>query len=139
MAISKETIKARELFSKRLSILLREHDINQNELAKSLNVSESTVGKWILGKSMPRTMGIIQNIADKFGVGKSFLLEETPKHAVPAPAPEIDIDPLVLEIAQMIKERPAARNLFNTTKKATDKELIIAANLLDQLNAPDGC
>lgn len=137
MAISKETIKARELFSKRLSILLREHDINQNELAKILNVSESTVGKWILGKSMPRTMGVIQNIADKFGVGKSFLLEETPKDAMPASTPHID--PLVLEIAQMIKERPAARNLFNTTKKATDKELIIAANLLDQLSTPDGC
>ena len=86
MVISKETIKARELFSKRLSTLLNTHNMNQNELAKILNVSESTVGKWVLGKSMPRTMGIIQTIADNFGVGKSFLLEETPVEDTPAPA-----------------------------------------------------
>ena len=77
MVVSEETLRARALFSRRLSALLNEHDMNQNELAKLLNVSESTVGKWVLGKSMPRTMGIIQQIADRFNVGKSYLLEET--------------------------------------------------------------
>lgn len=78
MSLSEKTIKARELFSKRLKIKLQECDLNQNELAKILNVSESTVGKWVLGKSMPRTMGFIQQIADYFDVGKSYFLEDTP-------------------------------------------------------------
>ena len=77
MVISEETHKARLLFSQRLAILLLRHDMKQNELACLLGVSESTVGKWILGKSMPRTMGLIQKIADYFGVGKSFLLESS--------------------------------------------------------------
>ena len=48
--------------------------MNQSELANILNVSESTVGKWILKKSLPR-MGIIQKLADYFHVGKSYFLE----------------------------------------------------------------
>lgn len=75
MVISEETLKARALFSQRLGILLNKYDMKQNELATFLGVSESTVGKWILGKSMPRTMGLVQKIADHFGVGKSYLLE----------------------------------------------------------------
>ena len=67
--------KIKRLFSKRLKALMEEHGIQQNELAKILGVSESTVGKWILLKSIPR-MGIIQKLADYFGVGKSYLLEE---------------------------------------------------------------
>ncbi len=78
MTISEETMRARRLFSARLEAKLKEYDIKQNELAKILNISESTVGKWILGKSMPRTMGLIQQIADYFHVGKSYFLEESP-------------------------------------------------------------
>ena len=78
MVISEETLRARVLFGQRLNKLLRSRDMNQNELAKILDVSESTVGKWVLGKSMPRTMGLVQKIADYFGVGKSFLLESAP-------------------------------------------------------------
>ena len=44
------------------------------DLAKILNVSESTVGKWILKKSMPR-MGMIEDIAEYFNVKKSDILE----------------------------------------------------------------
>ena len=86
MVISEETLKARALFSNRLSMLLNEHNMKQNELALLLGVSESTVGKWILGKSMPRTMGLVQKIADYFGVGKSYLLE--PNALSPAPTKE---------------------------------------------------
>lgn len=78
MSLSDKTLKARDLFSERLRKMLKEHDLNQNELAKILNVSESTVGKWVLGKSMPRTMGLIQQIADYFDVGKSYFLEDAP-------------------------------------------------------------
>lgn len=67
--------KAKALFASRLAALLRRKDMKQNELARALDVAESTVGKWLLTKSIPR-MGTIQQIADFFGVGKSYLLEE---------------------------------------------------------------
>lgn len=67
----------KEIFSQRLSLLLQEHELKQVDLAKILNVSESSVGKWILKKAIPR-MGIIQKIADYFHVPKTYLLEESP-------------------------------------------------------------
>lgn len=90
MVISEETLRARSLFGQRLNKLLRSRDMNQNELAKILDVSESTVGKWVLGKSMPRTMGLIQKLADHFGVGKSYFLEH---ESAPAPEPAPDLSP----------------------------------------------
>ena len=130
-----ETLKARELFSKRLRTLLNTHNMNQNELAKILNVSESTVGKWVLGKSMPRTMGIIQTIADNFGVGKSFLLEETPVED--SPAPSYYSDPAVAEMAEELKNNPGMKMLFDASRNASQKDLEIAANLLKQLKGDD--
>lgn len=64
----------RALFSERLSAIMKQQGVTQAELARTLEVSESTVGKWILKKSLPR-MGIIQRIADYFGVRKSYFLE----------------------------------------------------------------
>lgn len=52
-----ETMNAKSLFGRRLRVLLAEKNMNQRELAEVLGVTESTVGKWTLGKSMPRTMG----------------------------------------------------------------------------------
>ncbi|WP_287530674.1 LexA family transcriptional regulator [Peptostreptococcus sp.] len=54
--------------------LLQENNMTRVDLAKILNVSESTVGKWILKKSMPR-MGMIEDIAEYFNVKKSDILE----------------------------------------------------------------
>lgn len=68
-------IDIRHTFSMRLKTLLSEHEMNQNQLSKILGVSESTVGKWILEKSLPR-MGIIQKLSEHFNVPKSYFLEK---------------------------------------------------------------
>lgn len=130
MVVSKETIKARELFSRRLSTLLNEHNMNQNELAKILNVSESTVGKWVLGKSMPRTMGIIQTIADSFGVGKSYLLEEVPQKETPAPT--YYLDPETAEIAEQLHKRKDMRMLFHAAKSSTPEDVKMVTDMLER-------
>lgn len=67
---------ARLIISKRIQEVLDKNDMTQSDLAKILNVSESTVGKWILMKSIPR-MGIIQKLSDYFNVPKSYFLEES--------------------------------------------------------------
>ncbi|KUH55866.1 helix-turn-helix transcriptional regulator [Megasphaera sp. DJF_B143] len=74
---SQKSIAMRDLFSKRLSELMQKQDINQVELSKIVGVSESAVGKWLLKKMLPR-MGMIQKLADYFGVPTSFFLEEHP-------------------------------------------------------------
>lgn len=61
--------------SKNLKKYMEEKDINNKELAKILNVSESTVGKWLLKKSVPR-MGIIEQISNYFNIEKSDLIED---------------------------------------------------------------
>lgn len=64
----------RDNISKNLKRYMKEKDINNKELANILNVSESTVGKWLLKKSIPR-MGIIEQISNYFNIEKSELLE----------------------------------------------------------------
>lgn len=76
-----DTENARLVISKRIQEVLDKNDMTQSDLAKILSVSESTVGKWILMKSIPR-MGIIQKLSDYFNVPKSYFLEESPpRHA----------------------------------------------------------
>ncbi|MEG0250234.1 MAG: helix-turn-helix transcriptional regulator [Peptostreptococcus sp.] len=61
--------------SSNLKRLMNENNINNSELSKKLGVSESTVGKWLLEKSVPR-MGVIEQIASLFNVQKSDILEQ---------------------------------------------------------------
>lgn len=58
--------------------------MNQNTLAELLGMSESSIGKWTLGKSMPRTMGQIEKISSIFGVEKSYFLEPDPPTVQPS-------------------------------------------------------
>ena len=58
--------EAKKLFASRLKAKLAERHMTQNTLADLLGMSESSIGKWTLGKSMPRTMGQIEKIASIF-------------------------------------------------------------------------
>lgn len=70
------------LFSSRLQHLLQQNEMKQNDLAKILSVSESTVGKWILMKAMPR-MGIIQKLSEYFHVSMKYFLEKDSPDPLP--------------------------------------------------------
>ena len=64
------------LFSKDLKTLLEKKNLSQVELSKILGVSESSVGKWLLQKSMPR-MTIIEKLAQYFQVDKTYFFKDT--------------------------------------------------------------
>ena len=49
--------------------------VNQNDIAKITGVSQQSVSNWINRKQIPR-MGIIERLADYFGILKSDLLED---------------------------------------------------------------
>ena len=69
----------KENISTNLSYYMEQNNVNNKELAAILNVSESTVGKWILKKSTPR-MGVIEKIANYFNIEKSDLIENKLKN-----------------------------------------------------------
>lgn len=65
----------RAIFSRNLKSYMEKHDLNNVELSRILGVSESTVGKWLLQKSLPR-MGVVEQLANYFKINKSDLLED---------------------------------------------------------------
>ena len=132
MPLSSEEMK--KLFSTRLSDMMQHADINQVELSRILGVSESTVGKWILCKSMPR-MGIIQKIADYFHVGKSYFLEETSPTQT-----ELSVyytDPEVVQIAEELRTDPNRRILFDASKDLNKDDIDTVLKIIDGLKARD--
>ena len=122
----------RALFSNRLSALLNEHNINQAELAKILGVSESTVGKWMLMKSLPR-MGIIQKLSDYFGVPKSYFLEEAAENKR-----AYYLDPETARLAQEVKDDPRYRALFDATRKLSPDALKEVMNFIAYQSKKEG-
>lgn len=64
-----------KVIAENIKRLLKEKNITQNDLAKIAEVSESTVGKWVLEKATPR-MGPVQKISDYFRIPKAYILEE---------------------------------------------------------------
>ncbi len=65
----------KKTISKNLKILMENSNIKNYELADKIGVSESTVGKWLLMKSLPK-MGTVEKLAIVFGVNKSDILED---------------------------------------------------------------
>lgn len=60
---------------KNIKLLREQASMTQNELARALGVSDKAVSSWENGTRIPR-MGVIEKIANMFGVQKSDLLED---------------------------------------------------------------
>lgn len=99
---SQKSVAMRDLFSKRLSELMQKQDINQVELSKIVGVSESAVGKWLLKKMLPR-MGMIQKLADYFGVPTSFFLEKHPSYMNPLGFNQISLSDSEISLIKKIR------------------------------------
>lgn len=121
--------KMKRLFSQRLVSVMQENNINQVELSKILGVSESTVGKWILCKAIPR-MGVIQKLSDYFHVGKSYFLEEDANTGYYA-------DPTVNAYAEQLRTNPNMRLLFDATKDMTKEDIDYVVDLVNRLKGKE--
>lgn len=121
--------KMKRLFSQRLVSVMQENNINQVELSKILGVSESTVGKWILCKAIPR-MGVIQKLSDYFHVGKSYFLEEDANTGYYA-------DPTVNEYAEQLRTNPNMRILFDATKDMSKEDIDYVVDLVNRLKGKE--
>ncbi|MDY2739988.1 MAG: helix-turn-helix transcriptional regulator [Acidaminococcus sp.] len=123
--------EAMSLFSKRLSALLNEHNINQAELAKKLGVSESTVGKWLLMKSLPR-MGIIQKLSELFQVSKSYFLEE-----IVDDRRTYYLNPETAELAEQLRTNAGLRMLFKASADLDPDKMKEAYNYVQYLKSKE--
>ncbi len=63
------------IIAKNISILRKEKQMTQFELAEALNYSDKAVSKWERGESIPDVV-VLKAIADIFGVTVDYLLEE---------------------------------------------------------------
>lgn len=72
---SKDELKL--IFSQKLKKLLQDKELSQVELSKILQVDESTVGKWLLRKSLPR-ISILDKLSAYFQMPRSYFLEKEP-------------------------------------------------------------
>lgn len=121
--------KMKKLFSQRLVSVMQENNINQVELSKILGVSESTVGKWILCKAIPR-MGVIQKLSDYFHVGKSYFLEDDANTGYYT-------DPTVNAYAEQLRTNPNMRLLFDATKDMTKEDIDYVVDLVNRLKGKE--
>lgn len=137
-----ETMNAKSLFGRRLRVLLAEKNMNQRELAEVLGVTESTVGKWTLGKSMPRTIGITQNIADYFHVNKSYLLDEKADKngliSVASERPYYYDDPEITTIANELKSNHDMRTLLDVSHHLSKEDIQTVVMVAKSLSRKGG-
>lgn len=80
----KETItveRQRQVLANNIQRLLDRKGATQTDMAKDLNIPETTVSSWLKGKKYPR-IGNIQMMADYFGILKSEITEERPNNLI---------------------------------------------------------
>lgn len=82
-----------KIIAKNLKRLMDDRELSNVELSEIIGVSESTVGKWLLEKSIPR-MGAIEKLASYFHINKSDLLEDRSN----AKEIKLDIEPRKISI-----------------------------------------
>ncbi|GMQ58959.1 hypothetical protein AN1V17_33560 [Vallitalea sediminicola] len=64
------------MFSERLKLLRKNKNLSQKDLAKTLNISPSTIGMYEQGRRQPDTK-TLQHIANYYGVSIDYLLGQT--------------------------------------------------------------
>lgn len=91
-------------FSSRIKQLRDDRGLSQNALAKKINISQSTVAAWELGRREP-TLDGIETLCAFFGVTSDYLLGrvDTPLSAVPVETPYEQVTPFEKEILKRFR------------------------------------
>lgn len=129
---TEEVLKMMELFSNRLSSLLKETGMTQSELSEMLGLSKSTVNKWIMKKAVPR-MGLIEKMSSIFGVPKSFFLEESAEDKR-----TYYLDPESARLAQELHDNPEYKAMFDATKNLSPAAIKEVMNFIKYQKAKEG-
>jgi len=71
----------KEIMAKNLKLLLDRRGLSQTDMARDLNIPETTVSNWMKASTYPR-IDKIQLVADYFDVRRSGLTEEKPTNLI---------------------------------------------------------
>lgn len=121
-----------EIFAKNLQFYIEQKGVSQNELAKYLDVSPTSVNNWCRGLKTPR-MDKVDKICTYFHIKRSDLLND---HTDSEPEPYY-LDPEVAEIAQQIKENPGKRALFDATRDVSKEDIEKVLQIINVITKDD--
>lgn len=123
---NEEIEKLREIFAQKLSKLLADSDMNQADLANMLGVSESTVGKWILKKALPR-MSIIEKLSVIFNRPKAYFYDDSEDRQT------YYLNPETAQLAQEIHDNPDLRILMDASRKLSPEDIRFVVDLVSRM------
>lgn len=104
-------------FAQTLSNLMAKKGLTNYQLAKDLDVHQTTVANWLEGKP-PRRKTAMQ-LADYFNVTVDYLLGADQKES----APITEADEELYEIREAVRRDPDLRLLFSLGKSATPDDV----------------
>ena len=104
----------RSTFRQNLIRLMEEKDLTQLDLAKAIDVSNTTINNWVLGYNIPK-MHRIDDLCRIFGVSRSELIGE--------PQEAYFSNPETQKIAEAIYHNKELRLLFDAAKDADPEDL----------------
>lgn len=114
--------------------------LSQDEMAKKLGVSRSTIGMYETGARKPDS-DMLEKIADMFNLDIDYLLGRTQKTTIlPETVGKYYINEETAQIAQQIYDDPELHALFDAARDLNPEDMKMAADLLKRLKKtnPDG-
>ena len=123
----------KKVFAENLAFYLDRNNMTQAELARRLNVSESTITYWLQGKKSPR-MGKVDQICSIFGILRSDLMDRKTNNSESS---EYYINPETRKIAQEIYQDPDLHMLFDAARNASSDDLRAVQMMLKALKAKE--
>lgn len=113
-----------------------ELNITLEEVGKAVGVSKSTVQRWESGQINNMRRDRIDALAKILKLSPLIFVDNN-ETTTPEPSPSYYVDPETAELADRLKNQPGMRMLFDASRKASPKDLEIAANLLKQLKGEE--
>lgn len=114
--------------------------LSQQEVARSVGVSEATVSRWESGDIANMGAGRIKLLAQVLQASPMHILGEAAEATGGAGEAEAadPRDPELVEYLQQLRSRPEMRMLFSTTKNATRAEIERAVKIIQALREGGG-
>jgi transcriptional regulator with XRE-family HTH domain len=107
--------KRKEIFARNLNYYVEKVNKSQKEVAKECGVTPQSLNNWLQALSLPR-MGVVQQLADYFGIKYTDLLEEHTKTDSSVP----DDDP----VFRIYPHTPEEEAVMRIEERATRDEMI---------------
>lgn len=112
------------MFSDVLKKLRIQNGLSQEELGKKLGLAKSTISMYENGEREPKSIEILEAIADIFNVDMNTLTDSKVS---------AELNDELQEYLEELKNRPEMRMLFSLAKGATKEDVMQAVRIIEAL------